>query len=66
MLFSLVVNFVIRKITYHTVIEILVNFAECMWWAFSFTGYNNTYVCDSQRILSHVFRGSSVSDINSL
>jgi hypothetical protein len=42
------------------------NFTERVWWTFSFTGYNNTYVCDSQCILSHIFRGSSVSDVNPL
>lgn len=55
-----------KELTYHTIVEILVDLAECVWWTFSFTGYNNAYVCDSKGILSHVFRGSSVSDIDSL
>jgi hypothetical protein len=54
------------ELTYHTIAEILVDLAECVWWALSFTGYNNAYVCNSQRILSRVFRGSSVSDVDSL
>lgn len=53
-------------LTYHTVVEILVDLAESVWWALPFTGYNNAYVCDGQSVLSGVLRGSSVGDVDSL
>lgn len=51
----------IQKSSYHTIVQILVNFTVGVWRGFPLAWDNDADVGDRQRVLGHVLQSSSVS-----
>lgn len=51
---------------HHTAVEILVHLAESMWWCLTLAGNNDTDVCDGQRGVRVILRGTPICDVDPL